>query len=244
MLFLGQSDEYGRQHGKYVGLDKGYQQFEGIHEQVEHNRCESQCAVQGRSHAGGDENQSCQYEHGYVSCQHIGKQTDHQGKRLGEDAEELDERHHRYRHFQPPGNVGPEDVFPIRLGAEQVDCQKCADGQYHGDGNVSRNVGTTGEEGHQAHQVVDEDKEESCQQVGSKLFVFGAYTAFDDIVIDHHDEHFHQSDKAIRDIRRQVAVLSVDIAEKVLRKNLDEKQEQMGMIDRMLDEMLAAPKKN
>ena len=45
-------------------------------------------------------------------------------------------------------------------------------------------------------------------------------------------------DEAIRDIRRQVALLSVDIAEKVIRKNLDDKQEQMGMIDRMLDEVL------
>ena len=44
--------------------------------------------------------------------------------------------------------------------------------------------------------------------------------------------------EAIRDIRRQVALLSVDIAEKVIRKNLDDKQEQMGMIDRMLDEVL------
>ena len=39
---------------------------------------------------------------------------------------------------------------------------------------------------------------------------------------------------------RQVAVLSVDIAEKIIRRNLDEKHEQMEMIDRMLDEMLAA----
>lgn len=47
-----------------------------------------------------------------------------------------------------------------------------------------------------------------------------------------------EKDEAIRDIRRQVALLSVDIAEKVIRKNLDDKQEQMGMIDRMLDEVL------
>ncbi|MDU8959254.1 MAG: F0F1 ATP synthase subunit B, partial [Bacteroides sp.] len=47
----------------------------------------------------------------------------------------------------------------------------------------------------------------------------------------------------IRDIRRQVAVLSVDIAEKVLRKNLQDKESQMGMIDRMLDEVLT-PNKN
>jgi len=30
----------------------------------------------------------------------------------------------------------------------------------------------------------------------------------------------------------------VDIAEKVIRKNLDDKREQMEMIDRMLDEVL------
>ena len=44
-------------------------------------------------------------------------------------------------------------------------------------------------------------------------------------------------DSAISDIRRQVAVLSVDIAEKVLRKNLDDEKEQMEMIDRLLDEL-------
>ena len=48
-----------------------------------------------------------------------------------------------------------------------------------------------------------------------------------------------QSEKeaAIRDIRRQVAELSVDIAEKVLRGQLDKKTEQMAMIDRLLDEI-------
>ncbi len=53
-----------------------------------------------------------------------------------------------------------------------------------------------------------------------------------------------EKDEAIRDIRRQVAVLSVDIAEKVIRKNLNEPKEQMEMIDRMLDEVLAASKNN
>ena len=47
-----------------------------------------------------------------------------------------------------------------------------------------------------------------------------------------------EKEDAIREIRREVAVLSVDIAEKVLRKKLNEEDEQMGMIDRMLDEIL------
>ena len=44
---------------------------------------------------------------------------------------------------------------------------------------------------------------------------------------------------AIADIRKQVATLSVDIAEKVLRQNLKSDKSQMDLIDRMLDEVSA-----
>ena len=47
-----------------------------------------------------------------------------------------------------------------------------------------------------------------------------------------------EKDEAIREIRRQVAVLAVDISEKVIRKNLDKEEDQMEMIDRMLDEVI------
>ena len=46
-----------------------------------------------------------------------------------------------------------------------------------------------------------------------------------------------EKEDAIRQIRREVAQLSVDIAEKVLRENLSKKNEQMNMIDRLLDEI-------
>ena len=42
---------------------------------------------------------------------------------------------------------------------------------------------------------------------------------------------------AIADIRKQVATLSVEIAEKVLRQNLHGDQAQMDLIDRMLDDV-------
>lgn len=42
---------------------------------------------------------------------------------------------------------------------------------------------------------------------------------------------------AIADIRKQVATLSVDIAEKVLRSNLKDDAKQMALIDRMLDDV-------
>ena len=47
----------------------------------------------------------------------------------------------------------------------------------------------------------------------------------------------NEKEDAIRDIRRQVAELSVNIAENVLRTQLEKKGEQMDMINRLLDEI-------
>jgi F-type H+-transporting ATPase subunit b len=48
-----------------------------------------------------------------------------------------------------------------------------------------------------------------------------------------------EKDEAIRSIRRQVATLSVDIAEKIIRAKLSKEDDQMQMIDRMLDEVMS-----
>ena len=49
---------------------------------------------------------------------------------------------------------------------------------------------------------------------------------------------------AISSIRKQVALLSVGIAEKVLRNNLTDDKAQMILIDRMLDEVSVSDNKN
>ena len=51
-----------------------------------------------------------------------------------------------------------------------------------------------------------------------------------------------EKESAIRDIRRQVAVLSVGIAEKVMRSKLSDEQEQVALIDRLMDEMIKSSK--
>ena len=48
-----------------------------------------------------------------------------------------------------------------------------------------------------------------------------------------------EKQQAIRDIRAQVAELSVQVAEKVLREKLSTDAEQMKMIDRLLDDVTA-----
>lgn len=45
-----------------------------------------------------------------------------------------------------------------------------------------------------------------------------------------------ERESAIRDIRKQVAMISVEVAEKIVRKDLDKSDGQISMIDRMVDE--------
>lgn len=52
-----------------------------------------------------------------------------------------------------------------------------------------------------------------------------------------------EKESAINDIRRQVAVLSVDVAEKILRKDLTGEKKHIELIDRLLDEMIQKPDK-
>ena len=46
-----------------------------------------------------------------------------------------------------------------------------------------------------------------------------------------------EKESALRDIRAQVANLSVDVAEKILRNRLSDEQAQMDLITRMVDEL-------
>ena len=53
----------------------------------------------------------------------------------------------------------------------------------------------------------------------------------------------NQRQAAVSDIRKQVATLSVEIAEKVLREKLGDEKTQMDVIERMLDEISLSNKK-
>ena len=47
-----------------------------------------------------------------------------------------------------------------------------------------------------------------------------------------------EKDQAIQEIRRQVAELSVDVAEKILLNSLKDPEKQLSMIDRLIDEAM------
>ena len=95
----------------------------------------------------------------------IGKQTDHQGERLGEYAEKLHKRHDRQRQFQIDRRFGPKYIFPVFLCRKQIDGDKRASRQDGRDRDVAGDVGTTRKYRDNSDQVVDQDKEEDRQQI-------------------------------------------------------------------------------
>lgn len=47
----------------------------------------------------------------------------------------------------------------------------------------------------------------------------------------------HEKEAALRDIRRQTAELAVEVAEKIMRKQLADERQQMHLVERLLDEV-------
>ena len=77
----------------------------------------------------------------------------------------------------------------------------------------------------QAQQKAVEQAQQKAREEGARL-LGDAKTAIE-----------QEKRAAIADIRQQVAALSVEIAEKVLRQNLKDDKAQMDLIERMLDEV-------
>ena len=79
----------------------------------------------------------------------------------------------------------------------------------------------------QTRDAIVEKAQEKARQESARL------------ISDAKDEIEQQKKAAIADIRKQVAALSVEVAEKVLRQNLQGDKAQMELIDRMLDDVSA-----
>ena len=94
-------------------------------------------------------------------------------------------------------------------------------------------------------QMLEEARKEQAQilreaaDTRSKLIADAKEQAREEaakILADTHAEIEAEKEAALRDVRKEVAVLSVSIAEKILRKELSEDKEQREYIDRMVEE--------
>ena len=112
-MHLSQGDEDGRQHGEHVGLDESHQQLQTVHEYHQHGTDERKRRAYHGIDLTRDEDDTGQGQNDGMAAHHVGKQTDHQGEGLGENAEQFDDGHHGHGHLEPGRNGRPEDLLPI-----------------------------------------------------------------------------------------------------------------------------------
>ena len=120
-----------------------------------------------------------------MSGHDIGEKPYHQRKRLGEDSQDFRQRDQRYRHFQPPWHIRPENVFPVMSVREQVHRHESADCQSEGNGYVPRSIRSAGEDRHYSHEIVHQYEEEGGEQIrGVFPAVVSGNGRFYDIIVD------------------------------------------------------------
>jgi hypothetical protein len=114
MLFHGHAEVEGRKKGENVGLDECDKKFQESHEYSEGNGYRRNGHTQGAFYISENKDQAHEAQDNDMPRADVRKETDHEDERLGENAKEFDERHQRYREFQPPGNTGGVvNMFPV-----------------------------------------------------------------------------------------------------------------------------------
>ena len=116
----GHSDEHRREQREHHGLDEAYQALQAHHEDTHEDAHGTHAVEDARRHRGHEENDARHGHRNGMACHDVGKESDHQGKGLGEDAHELYHGDDGNRRLEPCGHVGPEDVLPVVLVAREL----------------------------------------------------------------------------------------------------------------------------
>ena len=128
---------------------------------------------------------------------HVGKESNDKCQRLGKDTKELDERHQWNRYLQPHRYVRPEDVLPILLCTGEIGDKERRNTKEACACDVARKITSSRWERNDTHQIGKEDKEETGQQPWCVLRRLFSHACLDDIVVDVHYEHVHQSRESL-----------------------------------------------
>ena len=144
-----------------------------------------------------------------MTCHHVGKETDHQCKRLREDTYKLNHRDKRCRIcLQEQWHLRPEYLLPVLLVAVEVHGYHRTDGKEERYVDVTRHITTTREYRNKSYKVRGEDEEEHRHKVWSIAAIVSlTYKCLCHIVVNHHHKHLHASYEATRSLLFAVMLL-------------------------------------
>ena len=195
---MGKPYEDSAQQSEDVGLYEGDQKLQTVHEEEHQDAEDVKSDTEAHTHCPSQEYHAGEAEYHGVTCHHVGEETYHQGKRLGKDAENLDDGH-QWNGLQEDWHIGPQYVFPILLVAKEVDGQHRAYRQEEGDIDIACHVDTAGEEGYQSHEVTGQDEEEGAEQIWRKaLVLLFSYRRLHHIIMYGHHDELHRPYKSLR----------------------------------------------
>ena len=150
------------EQGEYKGLQESHQQLQEVHENHE-GRGEyphARSGSDGLTAVTENENQTRKREDDDVSRADVRGQTNHQYRRLHDDAEHLDR--HQNEFYGKRYTRRPEDVAPVMLVSIQVGQEK---DQRRQDDSYTDRAGYVEptEERNQSQEVTEENEEENRQ---------------------------------------------------------------------------------
>ena len=141
-----EANKDGAKHREHISLDESDEQLKTIHEQQHQCAEKIESYTEADAHRPTEEDDTCEAEHHGVTCHHVGKETNHQSKRLCKHTKELDDRHHRHRIcLKEKRHFGPKNFLPIFLVAKKVDGKHSTYCKKQGDVDISRYIRTTRE---------------------------------------------------------------------------------------------------
>ncbi len=134
----GHPDKECRQQGEDICLKEGHQQLYAVHEKHKED------GYRGDEHRLENKYQRHQTQDDDMTCGDICKETYHECKRLGKEADDLNRYHYREK---PDGNTGSsKDMPPVRpIGTELRD-QEGKNCQYERHVDVTGHIGAKREE--------------------------------------------------------------------------------------------------
>ena len=170
LLNVSKREEDSTQHGENQCLNETYKDFEEHHEDTHRHTNKRHRHARKSVNAPHDKDDAGKRQSDSMSRHHVGEETNHQCKRLGEDTKEFNERHDSHRIcLEPRGHFGPENLLPRLLRSRNIHHDECTEGEEERAGDVSREVSAKGRERNDAQHVGGEDEEETREQVGGIL---------------------------------------------------------------------------
>src|SRR5688500_2605432 len=117
MAFKCLSDKYGGKIGENARLDKGHQYHDNVNKDGKSQRHRREAPADTFAHGAKYENERNEGDNNNVARHHVGEKTNHEGDRLGKNAQYLNRNHNQ---LDTKGNRWVENMAPeIFIGAEQ-----------------------------------------------------------------------------------------------------------------------------